>query len=97
MRAQPKGGPDMPTRANLTMGASEWSLLVILSMLWGGTFFFVEIALEELRPFTIVLGRVGIAALVLVLLVHASGYRMPSDVATWRRFFLTQLRRFGWF
>jgi drug/metabolite transporter (DMT)-like permease len=31
---------------------------------------------------------VGIAALVLVLLVHASGYRMPSDVATWRRFFL---------
>jgi len=33
-----------------TMGPSEWALLVVLSVLWGGSFFFSEVALAELRP-----------------------------------------------
>jgi hypothetical protein len=32
-----------------TMGPREWLLLVTLSVLWGGSFFFAEVALVE-RP-----------------------------------------------
>ena len=36
------------------MRTLEWSLLITLSMLWGGSFFFAEVALEGLPPFTLV-------------------------------------------
>ena len=38
------------------MGKQEW-LLLLLSLLWGGSFFFNEIILRELQPFAPVLGR----------------------------------------
>lgn len=61
------------------MGPVEWTLLVGLSVLWGGSFFFFEVGLRELPPFTLVLGRVGLAAAVLLTVVYASGRRMPAD------------------
>lgn len=63
-----------------------WLLLIALSILWGGSFFFAEIALIELPPFTVVLGRVGIAAIVLNLLVIATGLRMPASLGLWGAF-----------
>ncbi len=71
----------------LKMGPLEWILLLVLSVLWGGSFFFAKLAVAELPPFTIVLGRVGLAALALNLLVRATGQRMPSDRASWAAFF----------
>lgn len=71
-----------------TMGSLEWSLLIILSVLWGGSFFFGKIALAELGPFTLVLGRVGIAAIALNLIVVAAGHRMPSSLGTWGQFLI---------
>ncbi|MCP5374033.1 MAG: DMT family transporter [Hyphomicrobiales bacterium] len=68
------------------MGGREWTLLVLLSVLWGGTFFFVEVALRELPPLTLVFCRVSLAALALVLLLHARGLRLPADRATWATF-----------
>ncbi len=65
------------------MGSGDWLLLVALSLIWGGSFLFAELALEELPPFTVVLGRVGIAALALNLLVVLLGERMPAP-AQWR-------------
>ena len=35
----------MPPAISRTMSATEWGLLVTLSMLWGGSFFFNAIAL----------------------------------------------------
>lgn len=69
-----------------TMGPAEWLLLITLAALWGGSFFFAEVALVELPPFTLVLGRVGFAALTLVVIVHAAGHRLPSDGRSWRAF-----------
>ena len=63
------------------MGPREWLLLIVLSVLWGGSFFFAEVALAELPPFTVVLGRVGLAALALNLMVLASGRRLPRCAA----------------
>lgn len=66
----------------------EWFLLVALSILWGGSFFFSKVALAELRPFTVVLGRVGMAALVLHLVIRTTGQKMPKDISTWGLFFV---------
>ena len=71
---------------NRVMGGREWLLLVALSVLWGGSFFFSEVALNELRPFTVVLGRVGIAAVALVAFVYLTGRRMPASPRLWGAF-----------
>ncbi len=73
---------------NATMGRQEWLLLGLLSVLWGGSFFFGKVALAELKPFTVVLGRVGLAALALMILTHLLGHRFPSDMRLWGAFFI---------
>lgn len=90
----PTGFPvKMATRApsGPTMGAKEWGMLLTLSMLWGGSFFFFKLLVAELPPFTIVFGRVGIAALILNLLLIAVHDFMPRDVRLWRDFFVMGL------
>lgn len=52
-------------------------MLLGLSILWGGSFFFAKIAVAELPPLTLVLGRVALAALALHVVVLLSGRRMP--------------------
>jgi drug/metabolite transporter (DMT)-like permease len=69
------------------MGATEWMLLLLLSALWGGSFFFIGIAVKALPPFTLVALRVGVAATALNLIVRATGSRMPPERRTWGAFF----------
>ncbi len=76
----------MTEKINRTMSIGEWCLLIGLSILWGGSFFFAKVAVAEIQPLTLVLGRVGLAALVLLLLVKISGLQMPRDRKTWRAF-----------
>lgn len=71
----------------LTMGPVEWLLLVTLSVLWGGSFLFGKLALAELPPLTVVLVRVGLAALVLWLVVVATRQSVPRARAVWLAFF----------
>lgn len=73
------------------MGTQEWLILLLLSVLWGGSFFFIEIAVNELPPLTIVAIRVSLAAIVLWLFALASGLRPPSDAASWRTLFTVGL------
>src|SRR5688572_11776542 len=73
------------------MSGSDWLLLVILSILWGGSFFFAKIAVAELPPLTLVLGRVAIAAAALHFLIVVIGQRMPGDGRLWRDFLLMGL------
>jgi len=81
----------MHTSSPRAMGPAEWALLVSLSLLWGGSFLFGKIAVAELRPFTVVLLRVGIAALALNLVVLASGRSMPRSARTWGAFLVMGL------
>jgi drug/metabolite transporter (DMT)-like permease len=71
---------------NKLMGPLEWGLLVLLSVLWGGSFFFSKVALGELPPFTVVLGRVLFAAIALHVIVLATGQRMPRSARLWGLF-----------
>ena len=70
------------------MGAGDWALLILLSVLWGGSFFFAEVALAEVGPFSVVFGRVAIAALALVVLVHLTRGRLPREARTWGALFV---------
>ncbi|MGH6719042.1 MAG: DMT family transporter [Alphaproteobacteria bacterium] len=65
------------------MTAREWALLLALSVLWGGTFLFVGIAVAEVPPFTIVFVRVGLAALALGIVLRLGGGRLPSGRRVW--------------
>ncbi|MEW6263178.1 MAG: DMT family transporter [Thermodesulfobacteriota bacterium] len=69
----------MSNVVNKTMGPFEWLLLLTLSALWGGSFFFGKLAIAELPPFSLVLGRVGLAAMILHLIVVLKGDRFPRD------------------
>jgi drug/metabolite transporter (DMT)-like permease len=71
-----------------SMKPSEWGMLMLLSAFWGGSFFFVEIALRDFQPFTIVSLRVTLAALTLVCAVHLLGLRMPFSLRTWGAYFV---------
>jgi drug/metabolite transporter (DMT)-like permease len=66
-----------------TMSAAEWLLLLLLSVLWGGSFFFNKVALFELPPLTIVCARVGLGALLLILAARAMGLRLPREASAW--------------
>ena len=70
----------------MQMSASQWLLLGFLSILWGGSFFFVAVALEELPPFTVVAARLTIAAVILAALVAALRLRWPSGASEWAAF-----------
>ncbi len=72
---------------NRSMNPLEWGLLITLSLLWGGVFFFTAIAVRELPPFTVVVLRVGLAALALNLFVLATGRRLPREPRIWAAFF----------
>jgi len=74
----------MPSR--LTMSATDWALLIVLSILWGGSFFFGKITVSEIPPLTVTFGRVAIAAAILVLIARAKGTALPSTPTAWRPF-----------
>jgi drug/metabolite transporter (DMT)-like permease len=68
------------------MSATDWLLLIALSLLWGASFFFGKIAVLELPPLTVAFGRVAIAAVILIALARATGVALPTTIATWRPF-----------
>ncbi len=68
------------------MSQYEWLLLIILSIVWGGSFFFVGVAVEALPPLTIVALRVSLATVALLAVVQFSGMRMPTNPRTWVAF-----------
>ena len=80
-----------PTNTNLTMTPYAWGMLVTLSIVWGGTFFFQEIAVQELPVFTIVSIRVLIAALLLWAVTALTANTLPSGVKIWGALFLLAL------
>ncbi len=70
------------------MNAKAWGLLLLLALLWGSSFFFYKILVAVLPPVTVVLGRVGIAAIAMNLWLAATGQRVPLSNGHWRRFLL---------
>ena len=73
------------------MSAKNWGYLFLLSLLWGSSFFFYKVLVAVLPPVTVVLGRVGIAAVALNIWLFAAGTPLPLGQGLWRRFLLLGL------
>ena len=78
----------MTTDIKKFMGFKEWALLILLSVIWGGSFFFNKVALMGLPAFTIVWFRAGLGGIGLLVLVYATGRSMPRSPGVWRDFMI---------
>ncbi|WP_421591452.1 DMT family transporter [Shinella sp. M27] len=82
---------DKTVTAPTRMNAQTWGLLALLGMIWGGSFFFARVAVSHVPPATLVLLRVGIAALALHIYV-AGRFGIYETLRTrWREFLLLGL------
>lgn len=71
----------------------SWLLLILLGMIWGGSFLGVEMALRDFGPITIAMVRVLLAAIILTIVAQLTGHHLPSiSTAVGRR---TWLHCFG--
>ena len=70
-----------------TMDGQDWGLLILLSVLWGGAYFFAGVAVKELPPLTVVLARVFLAAVALLPLFWYFGHSLPKSLSGWLPFF----------
>ena len=77
-----------PPPANAGMTGRLWLLILLMSALWGGGFMFIKFALTGFAPFSVVAGRVGVAALALGLIVAVGRQRLPRQAKVWRAFFI---------
>lgn len=73
------------------MALREWLLLILLSLVWGSSFVFVEVALEGFLPLTLVFFRLEIAALTLALICLVQKKSLPSRWQDWLPFVVLAL------
>ncbi|AUC96815.1 EamA family transporter [Bradyrhizobium sp. SK17] len=76
----------MPSADN-RIDRRDWGLLGLLSVLWGGSFFFNGVILRELPPLTLVLLRVALGTIMLLPLLRARKIEFPRGVSGWAPFF----------
>jgi len=67
----------------MEMSPRTWLLMMLLGLIWGGTFFLSEILLLEMTPFQIVFHRVSIAAVIMLIYITLRGKRLPKDRHSW--------------
>lgn len=77
--------------ADLRIASGDWLRLAALSVLWGGSFFFVGVAVSELPPLTIVFIRVALAAVLLLPLIWVYRLTVPKTLTGWRPFIVMAL------
>lgn len=68
--------------------ARELLLLALLSTLWAASYTFIKIGVETIPPITFIASRTLIAGLLLLAVIRLRGLRLPTDLATWRLFFI---------
>jgi drug/metabolite transporter (DMT)-like permease len=80
--------PNGKAGVNAVMGLGEWGMILILSVIWGGSFFFIGVAVKEMMPLTIVFCRVGFASMILLAVVRLTGKKIPASPGVWGTFFV---------
>ena len=73
------------------MNLRQFLTLVLLGTIWGASFLFIKIAVPTVPPFTIVLARIGIAAVCLYTIIRLRGRRLPAPGPLWLSFLIMGL------
>lgn len=71
-----------------TIAPTTWLLLILLGVIWGGSFFFSRVAVEHVPPMTLVLLRVFLAAVALHLYLHGRNGLYRQLASRWRAFII---------
>ena len=68
-----------------------WISFWLVGIIWGSSYLFIRVAVEQLPPFELVFIRTGIAAVGLTIIAYLRGKRFPRDwagirdlIAGWR-------------
>lgn len=73
------------------MQPRDWALLLLLSLIWGGSFFLIGVSVRQIPVLTLVALRVGFAALALWAICAVRGSALPRDPAIWGAFLVMGL------
>lgn len=84
-------GLTTPMSEQKSLSPRAWSELLLLGVIWGGTFLTVRIALDQIPVVTLVLHRTGWATLVLWAVVAAKRLSLPRDPRIWGAFLVMGL------
>lgn len=74
------------TQAQKTISGHAWLLIGVLSLIWGGSFLSVHVALAELGPLTAVAHRTGWAMLILWGYIALKKLAIPREPRIWGAF-----------
>ena len=74
-----------------TLTGANWIKLLLLSLLWGGSFVLVEILLRDLPPLTLVTARVALGAALLWAVVLVRRTPRPGSLRAWLPLFAVGL------
>ena len=66
-----------PVVINRTMTRGLWAVLLLLGLIWGGSFLFIKVGVTHVAPLTFVWLRVAIASLALLLFLRIRGAPQP--------------------
>ena len=98
----PQGGHG-PHMIRTVMNRSDWAILGILALIWGGAFVFIGIAVRHVHPLTYVWLRLSIAAAAMWLFMHFKGQKIGLPRSAWGSMLLLALLNnalpfslFGW-
>ncbi|HYX47088.1 MAG TPA: DMT family transporter [Sphingomicrobium sp.] len=85
------------------MNRSDWLVLLVLAVIWGGAFFFIGVAVRHVQPLTYVFLRLSIGAAGLWAYLIVRGERMQLPREAWGSILLLSLLNnalpftlFGW-
>ncbi len=73
---------------NPKMSAADWGIIMLLSLLWGGAFFLIELGLRGFPPNTLVLLRMTLAVPPMLLALWFLKLKLPTDAKSWQQLFI---------
>src|SRR6185369_1096220 len=103
--ADAAGAPDIYGKPMIRtlMNRSDWMILGILAVIWGGAFFFIGVAVRHVPPLTYVWLRLTIAAAAMWLFLRFKGHKLGLPKQVWGSILLLALLNnalpftlFGW-
>lgn len=68
------------------MKLKEWGAFALLGLVWGSSFYWIKIALEDIQPFTLASFRVLFGIIGLLVVMRVTGHSFPRDRATLSKF-----------
>ena len=70
------------------MSRADWGIIMLLSLLWGGAFFLIELGLRGFPPNTLVLLRMTLAVPPMLFALWLLKMKLPTDAKSWRQLFI---------